>query len=244
MRRDHQTYDFFVGKISPFLLFEMEYHSLSYVVETHKNDPHYNEINPASQVASIGLLAYFEAFCKHQFAAIVNLFPSLILSFSAKRGEPKIDFSTIVSFKGNFEKNIGFILAEQFDFGTAKSINGLFRDLLLVTPFDKDEESKLNDIVYRRNLLVHHAGYYTLKHLKVGSITEDLRIRAFNDAVKIDTKNYYEISDFLFEMAIKINRETVTAVKQQPDFTSLADDDERVKAVTELLKGIYDNIDD
>lgn len=244
MREGHQTYDFFVGKISPFLLFEMEYHSLFYVVEKHKSDPHYKEINPASQVASIGLLAYFEAFCKHQFAAIVNLFPSLIPPFGAKRGEPKIDFSTIVSFKGNFEKNMGFILAEQYDFGTAKSINGLFRDLLLVTPFDKDEENKLNEIVYKRNLLVHHAGYYTLKYLKAGSISEDLRITAFNDAVKIDTENYHEISDFLFEMAIKINRETVSAVRRHPDFASLTDDDERVKAVAELLQGIYDTMDD
>src|ERR1700712_4701072 len=97
MRDNYKTYDFFTGKISPFLLFEMEYHSLFYVVENHKNDPYYSEINPASQVASIGLLAYFEAFCKHQFAAIVNLFPSLITKFAFKRDEPKIEFSTILA---------------------------------------------------------------------------------------------------------------------------------------------------
>src|ERR1700712_2683965 len=121
MRDNYKTYDFFTGKISPFLLFEMEYHSLFYVVENHKNDKFYPEINPASQVASIGLLAYFEAFCKHQFAAIVNIFPSLIHNFSSRRGEPKIEFSTIISFDGKFEKNIGFALAESYDFGTAKT---------------------------------------------------------------------------------------------------------------------------
>lgn len=244
MRKDHQTYDFFVGKISPFLLFEMEWDSLFYVVEHHKNDPHYTEINPASQVASIGLLAYFEAYCKHQFAAIVNLFPSLIHAFAAKRGEPKIDFSTIISFNGNFEKNIGFILAQQYDFGTAKSINGLFRDLLIVTPFAKDEEKKLNDIVYRRNLLVHHAGYYTLKHLKDGVIEKDAKLQAFKDAVKIDTEGYQEISDFLMDMAAKINRETVAALRRQPQYCKLAADDERVKAVTELMQAMYGNFDD
>src|SRR5687767_2738353 len=100
MKDAYKTYDFFIGRISPFLLFEMEYHSLFYIVENHKNDRFYPDINPASQVASIGLLAYFEAFCKHQFAAIVNLFPALIHDFSQKRGDPKIDFSAIIAFKG------------------------------------------------------------------------------------------------------------------------------------------------
>lgn len=222
----------------------MEYDSLFYIVERHKNDKYYVEINPASQVASIGLLAYFEAFCKHQFAAIVNLFPSLIPSFATKRGEPKVDFSTIVSFNGEFEKNIGFALAEQYDFGTAKSINGLFRDLLLVTPFDRDEETKFNDVVYKRNLLVHHAGYYTLTYIKKGKISENLRLTAFKDAVKIDTEDYHGISDFLFNMAAKINRETVDAVRRRPEFKSLAVDDQRVKAVTELLQAIHGNFDD
>ncbi len=104
MKEHHQTYEFFTGKISPFLLFEMEFHSLFYIVENHKNDKFYPEINPASQVASIGLLAYFEAFCKHQFAVIVNIFPTLITPFAAKRNEPKIELSTIVSFGGEVEK--------------------------------------------------------------------------------------------------------------------------------------------
>jgi len=244
VKENYQTYEFFTGKISPFILFEMEFHSLFDIVESHKKDKFFSEINPASQVASIGLLAYFEAFCKHQFAAIVNLFPSLIHGFASKRGEPKIEFSTIISFAGEFEKNIGFVLAENYDFGTAKSINGIFRDLLLVTPFCKEEEKTFNDIVYKRNLLVHHAGYYTLKYLKENTISEELKKRAFKEAVKIDTNEYQEISDFLFEMATKITRETVKAVKNHFEFKSLPPDHEKVNAVEELLQGIYDTMGD
>jgi len=243
MRDSYKTYDFFTGKIAPFLLFEMEYHSLFYVVENHKNDRFYPEINPASQVASIGLLAYFEAFCKHQFAAIVNLFPSLIAEFSCKRGEPKIEFSTIVSFKGEFEKNIGFALAENYDFGTSKAINGLFKDLLLVTPFNMKEQKVFDEIVFCRNLLVHHGGFYTLQYLKKNSISEELKKSVFKDAIKIDTAKYHEISDFLFEMAIKIARQTVKAAKNLDEFKSLPKDSERRSAVDELLQAIYDTME-
>lgn len=87
MKESYQTYDSFVGKISPFLLFEMEFHSLFYVVH-------------------------------------------------------------------------------------------------LITPFNKEEISRFNSIVYKRNLLVHHAGYYTLQSLKKDTLlTEEIRQKAFKDAV-------------------------------------------------------------
>lgn len=241
MYDDYKTYDFFPGKISPFIQFEMEYHSLFYVVEHFKEDKFYPEINPASQVATIGLLAYFEAFCKHQFAAIVNMFPALINGFAAKRNEPKIEYSTIISFNGEFEKNIVFVLAENFDFGTAKAINSLFRDLLIVTPFNKDEEQKFNDIVYKRNLLVHHAGYYTLQYLKNNPIAEKVEKKVFNEAVRINTEDFGEISDFLFEMACKINRETIFALRKLAEYKVLTDD-ERSKAI-ELMQGIRDSFE-
>lgn len=242
MKKNYETYDCFVGNISPFLLFEMEYHSLFYIVENHKEDKFYPEINPASQIASIGLLAYFEAFCKHQFAAIVNLMPSLLKDFCLKRGELKVEFSTIASFNGDFENNIGFALAEIYDFGTAMGINSIFRDLLLITPFSKEEESKFNSIVYNRNLLVHHAGYYTLQYLNKNALQDEILQKAFKNTVKIDTVEYLYISDFLFEMAMKITRASVKAVKAQSDFNILSS--ERINAIEELLQGLYDTLKD
>jgi hypothetical protein len=243
MKSDHQTYDYFIGRIPPFLQFELELESLFYIVENHKDDRWYPENNPASQVATIGLFAYFEAFCKHQFAAIVNIFPSLIFSFAAKRGEPKIEFSTILTFNGEFEKHIGSVLAEQYDFGTTKSINSIFHDLLSITPFSNVEAEKFNKILYKRNLLVHHAGYYTLKYAKKNLITIEQKQKAFKEAVKIDTEECHDISNFLFEMALKITRQSVYALKRHSEFQSLNPEDERVLAIEDLFKAVWDTIE-
>ncbi len=118
----------------------------------------------------------------------------------------------------------------------------MFHDLLLLSPFNKAEEKAFNEIVSKRNLLVHHAGYYTLQHLKHNTISQELKQRAFKEAIKIDTKEYGEVSDFLFEMAMKFTRESVTAVKKLSEFTSLVEGDVKVKAVEELLQGIWDTL--
>jgi hypothetical protein len=61
--------ELFIGGSPPFLLFEMEFHSLFASVEFHKNQKFFDIPNPATEVALIGLIAHFEAFCKHQFAS-------------------------------------------------------------------------------------------------------------------------------------------------------------------------------
>ncbi|WP_342084855.1 hypothetical protein [Dyadobacter sp. OTU695] len=245
MRDNYKSSDFFVGKIAPFLLFEIEFHSLFHVVERLKDDRSYTELNPAAQSAFITLFSYFEAYCKHQFAAIVNLFPSLVQPFATRRGEPKVEISTIASFAGNIENSLGFILAETYDFGTAKAINGLYRDLLGISPFSADEEREFNRISLNRNLLVHHGGFYTfqyarsIQNLPIGSFN-----RAFFDSVRIDTEEFGILSDFLFEMAMKITRQSVKAVMALPNWTSVEEDPERKNAVQELLRGIHGYLDD
>ncbi len=57
----------------------------------------------------------------------------------------------------------------------------------------------------------------------------------------IRTEDYHEISDFLFEMAMKITRVTVSALKKQLEAT--AADSNQLEATNELLRGIYDNLD-
>lgn len=243
MREQVKKSSFFVGGIPPFLLFEMQFHSLFHIVESHKNDRFYKEKNPASEIATIGLISQFEAFCKHQFAAIINIFPSTLDTFSKKRQQTSLELSTVVSLQGKFEKNVGFVIAEQYDFGTPKNINGLFRDLILVTPFDKDEIEFFNSILYRRNLLVHHAGFHTLEYLKSKDkhIEKEIKKEAFRDAVKIDTEQYGEISDFIFEMSMKIAKTTTYALRTMLG-TKMKKNQK--KAIEELLQGLYDTLDE
>ena len=233
---------FFIGRIPPFLLFEMEYHSLFALVESHKNKKYFEKPNPATEVAWMGLAAHFEAFCKHQFAAIANILPALLSIFATKREQAAVKLSDVLSLYGKFEKNIGFFVAEQYDFGSAEMINSLFRDLLAITPFSKNENKKFSIILLKRHLLVHHAGIYTLQYLKKGSIPDDIKDRAFQDSIVINTKDYYEMSDFLFEMAMKITRVTVSALRKKLE-SATAVGSHQIDATMELLRGLHDDLD-
>lgn len=238
-KNNYETSDFFVGRISPFLLFEMEYHGLFHLVESHKDETFFRKTNPAAEVVVIAMVAHFEAFCKHQFAAIINILPSLLSTFTSKRNQPEVQFSSVISLNGEFEKNIGFVIAEQYDFGSAKSINGLFRDLLLISPFCEKEVTKFNDILFRRNLLVHHAGFYTLQYLKENSLPDEIKSKAFKEAIIIDTESCHEVSDFLFHMALKITQLTSRALKEKMKlFANL--NIENQKAADELFSTAFD----
>lgn len=51
-----------------------------------------------------------------------------------------------MTFDYDVSNRIGFILSEQYDFGSAKTINGLYGDLIRVTPFSKREQERYNRI--------------------------------------------------------------------------------------------------
>src|SRR2546423_1343082 len=63
-----------------------------------------------------------------------------------------------------------------------------------------------------RHLLVHHAGYYTLQHLKKNAVPQEIVDRAFKDCVVIETEGYQKVSNFLFEMAMKVTRGTMAGL--------------------------------
>lgn len=244
MEKKELTQNYFVGKTPPFLLFEKEYHSLDYVVESHKNDRYYKDNNPACQVAFIGILSYFEAFCKHQFAAIINIFPELAITFSNKRKNLQIDPATIISFQEHTFEYLGFIIAEKYDFGSPSSINNIFKDLLMLTPFSKKETIYFEKIKYKRNLLVHHAGYYTLQSLNNPKTNSaERKEKAFKENVRIEPKIYREYADFFFQMALKITRETTNSIKELSTFKSLDIESSKAIAVEELGMALYDRID-
>ena len=238
--REGEFSDYFVGGIPPFLRFEIEYHSLFYLVEHHKQDRWYPDANPATQAALISLVANFEAYCKHQFAALVNIRPALLQGFSAKRPQAAIKLTDLVSLFGHLEDKIGFVVAEHYDFGSAALINGLFRDLLDVTPFSKDEGSTFDSILMKRNLLVHHDGFYTLQFLKENSLPHEIKQQAFLRSVKIDTEGFHEIDTFMFDMAMKVARVTMKAVEQLFELDSRP---YNAEALRELLRGLNDYLE-
>lgn len=119
-------------------------------------------INRLQEVCFIGLLSYFEAFCKDHFASLINLEPSLVMNLKANGQDVSVDASRVVFYVDEVDRRVGFILAEKYDFGTAQKINALFSALLKVTPFGTDEAKQYGILLRDRNLLVHHGGTFTM----------------------------------------------------------------------------------
>lgn len=245
MRRQKPYYpnvtEYFVGATAPFYLFESQFHSVFYVVESLKGNRFYTEGNPAAEIGTIGLIAHFEAFCKHQFAALANIYPALLETFCHRRGEPSILVSSILTLDDRIKNGLGFLLAEQYDFGTGKLINGLFRDLVDIPPLTTKEIKTFDAILVKRNLLVHHGGFYTLKQLKQRKKVV-IAQTAFKEAVKIDTEDFGSYWDFLFDLAIKITRSTTQALRLKLQKKSLMNE-HYTEVIDVLLQAVHDTLD-
>lgn len=232
---------YFIGGTPPFLLFELEYHSLYHLVEHHKNDQLFQKPNPAIEVALIGLVAYFEAFCKHQFAAMVNIAPELLRRFAERRPQTTLKLIDVASLADQFSVKIGSVIAEQYDFGSSKLINGLFYDLLEVSPLSRDEGDRFDGILRERHLLVHHAGIYTLEWVNdrraIPTTGEHI---AFQDSLRLDTPDYMTRGDYLLDAAMKITRITTAALRQHSESLQLVG--RRLRAFESLLRGLYDSL--
>src|SRR5689334_21847502 len=92
-----------------------------------------------NELCVIGLVSYFEAFCKDHFASIINIEPSLLKNLSKHGQDISIDPTKALELGDALSCNIGFLIAEKYDFGTAQKINALYRALLMITPFSKDD---------------------------------------------------------------------------------------------------------
>jgi hypothetical protein len=233
---------FFVGGISPLWLFDWQLERLFSVVELARaqarTDHLYEDtLRHASEVALVGALGYFEAFCKHQFAALLTLHPTLLVDFASRRPASSMPLSVLASAPGALDASVGFLVAETHDFGSAKRINCLFGDLLQVSAFSKDEGDELDAILRRRHLLVHHGGILTAA--SAARRAPDTSGEPFRDVVSVEADEYFEIQDFLLQLAVKTATTTVRALKARTQ--NLADlTPERQSGVEFLLRGVWD----
>jgi hypothetical protein len=228
-------------------MFDYQLQGLFSVVELARvqaaAEPHLHEdtLRRAAEVTLVGALGFFEAFCKHQFAALLTLHPSLLSDFASRRPEASLTLSALASALGQLDKTVGFLIAEGHDFGSAKRINGLFRDLLDVSPFSKDEGDEFDAILRKRNLLVHHGGILTAAsgQQKAPVLPSG---QAFRDVVGVEADEYYDIEDFLRLLAVKVAVNTVKSLKRHThDLAALPA--ERRAAVELLLRAVWDTLD-
>jgi len=177
------------------------------------------------------MLSYFEAFCKDQFAALINICPQLITQFKKNGHETNIDASAFILLEYPSPNSIGFLIAEQRDFGTAKNINALYYSLLSITPFSKDERKHFDQLLHIRNLLVHHGGIITSHYTGQLSIVKPLQRRTFFDSIIITRKQFLSEVSFLEQIAFKIVKITQETLQEFIDRQNISQSEENKKAL-------------
>ena len=156
------------------------------------------------EIGLIALVAHAEAFFKNEFAALVNIHPDLLIDFSRSRGKNvTVDVLDLVQLGWPIETKLGFLISEKQDFTSAKSINGLYRDLIKVTPFSKDEAEEFGRLVNDRNLLVHHGGILTSRHDARRIPREVPETKVFYDALEVTIPDFDHWANFVQRVVLK-----------------------------------------
>ena len=193
--------DCFVSGVPAGCLFKMAVDELRKVVRTSVPDA--STLNSVIEVSLVGLVAYFEGFCKNQFASVINTCPEVLRGFCERRPETSLCVSDALEVGLDLRLRLGSLLAEKLDFGSARGVNTLYGDLLSITPFSKDEARRYDELVSDRNLLVHHAGIYTLAYCK-RKPRQSERNRVFWDSLVVKGSDFLKWSDFLEGIAAKL----------------------------------------
>jgi len=166
-----------------------------------------SDVEHGSDVAElclVGLVAYFEGFVRYHFASLINICPKLLDALSKNRPSLVIPLRDIADLD-DVHTHIGFLVADQCAFSSPREINGLFHDLLGLSPFSKKDIADYDAVLHNRHQIVHSAGLYTTKYLRAHRhrVTPE-RNRPYLDSVEITTSNALRVADFLLDMAKKI----------------------------------------
>jgi hypothetical protein len=208
-KADFNALDYFVAGVPAGILFKMSFDDIRTMVKSSKKDS--GGLNTVAEVCLIGLVSYFEAFFKNHLASAINICPFILHSFCEKRPDVSLTMSDILSV--DFHSNrVGFILAEKYDFGSAKSINSLYHDLLSITPFSKDDIKNHDQLLNDRNLLVHHAGIYTMKYHRQKFVKQSVRNRVFFDSLVVNKKDFEMWAKFAQSIVVKTIDSSFTAL--------------------------------
>lgn len=136
---------------------------------------------------------------------MANICPRILSNFAARRPHVSVEIDALLNFVDKAEAKLGHLLAEKYDFGSAKAVNSLYFDLLAITPFSKTDSKKYSELLNDRNLLVHHGGVYTIKYAKQRFEKADVARMAHWDSLVVSKENYLSWSSFIRRVAAKMN---------------------------------------
>lgn len=233
MKLEPLAHDYFSGAVPTGNFFQMKLTELETMCSNCPDSP---GINFQFELILIGLLSYFEAFCKDHFASLINIEPHLIETLKAHGQDTLIDSTNIMLYQEDILVRIGFLIAEKYDFGTSKKINALYKALLNITPFSKDDIIMLDKMLRDRNLIVHHGGVYTLSHLKQKDAPlEKLKVDAFFNSIVFTKIELRERIDFIASITQKIMNSSHDALLKYLENHNIRPSKERQKAIDWLI---------
>ncbi len=195
--------DHFIADVPPLGYFELEVEQLVTLVNSSIEDK-ISPLNSTAEVCLIGLSAYFEAFCKSHFAALINICPEILSNFVQRRQNATLSLIHILHLRDHIERKLGNLISEEYDFGSANEINKLYNDLLRITPFSTKEAKKYANFLGDRNLLVHHGGVYTFKYSAQRFARRAVPGVPHWDSLVVGKKEFSRWESFLTGMANKI----------------------------------------
>lgn len=221
---------FFSGGVPSLDYFRFQVSDLTKLANESKED---SGLNITAELCIIGLAAHFESFCKNEFAAAINIFPQILSGFAEKR-DCKLSVKSLLHNFSEIDHSLGFVIAEEYDFGSAKSVNGLFQDLLNITPFSTKEAGEFAQFLNDRNLLVHHGGIYTAKY-KGQKFVKKVADHLINfDSLVVKKSDVNRWADFLVQIATKTGDAVKVAVTKSVSQNGWDCDEERSKAINAL----------
>jgi len=226
--------DYFIAGVPPYALFKLDFEELQNMVMTVNT---YDKmiVNKIPEVSYIGLVAYFEAYCKHLFAACINIYPDILFKFCTKRGNPTVAVIDVLRLQDKLEYRLGSLISEGYDFGTPKGLNSLFNDLLGITPLTKKECEKYSKILNDRNLIVHHAGVHTFRYHGQKFKVQNIADLVHWHSIAIDNKTYLAHAQFIQGVAIKMTKACHTALKKEVEEQGTSLSEEQHRALNYLL---------
>jgi hypothetical protein len=188
-------------------------------------------------LAVIGLVAYFEAFCKDHFASAVNIVPSLARNLAARGQQTLIDVALVAEDPGVISHQMGFYLADSYDFGTSKKINSTFNALLMISPFSKSDAEVFDRLLQDRNLLVHHGGTFTPSYLRTAKASPGSARtpKPFWDGLAVGPDQFTAYADLAERIAKKLLQSSHTATLKFVREQGLRLGRERKKALDAFL---------
>ena len=187
------------------------------------------------EITFIALVAYFEAFCKDQFAALVNIRPELLRNFRADGRDTMVDAADLIEQGALASCRVGSLLAERLPMGTAHEINGAYSALLNLAPFSKKQAKEFDRLLRVRNQLVHHGGVITSKFARQHDEAVPPENRYFYSLV-LSAAFFGEAYNFFMEVAGTIVRQSGAKLRKFIEENNLECSPDQLSAIEYLIE--------